>query len=211
MPRNKKGKFIVIDGGDGTGKSTVIEFLKKKLAGQPVIFTREPGATAAGSRLREILLAKNSSFDPLFELLLFTADRVDHLARVVRPALRAGRRIICDRFVGSTFAYQVAARKLSNLRFLFQILHRRILTAEVQPALYLILDLDPRIAARRIQNRRLATTVFDDQNLDYHRRVRRGFLEYVKNKPHRIIDTSQPLEQVKTEVWQAVRDVLNLK
>ncbi|MEK7209258.1 MAG: dTMP kinase [Patescibacteria group bacterium] len=210
MSRSKKGKFIVIDGGDGVGKGAAIEFLKEKFAGQPVIFTREPGATAAGERLREILLADTSSFNPLFELLLFAADRVDHLTRIVRPALRAGHNVVCDRFAGSTFAYQIVANQCSDLRPIFQILHDYIL-ADTKPDLYLILDLDPKIAARRIKSRGQPTTGFDEQSPTYHRRVRRGFLEYVKNRPHKIIDASQSLAQVQTEVWQAARQALNLK
>ena len=200
-----RGKFIVIEGGDGTGKSSCKEYLQEKLAGENVIFTHEPGGTEIGQEIRETLLRRHNQavpFNNLTELLLFVASRAQHVDELIRPKLYAGTHVICDRFAASSFAYQIRANEREDLNHIFTILHELAL-GETQPDLYILLDLDPKVAEKRMDQRGEKTR-FDARALDYHLRVREGMLEYVKKFHHVIIDASQPIDSVKEQVWRAV-------
>ncbi len=208
----KRGKFIVIEGVDGAGKSTCLDYLKDKLRGKPIVWTREPGGTAIGMNIREILLRRESAkMDPLAELLLFVADRAEHVAEVVRPNLHAGRHVISDRFAASSYAYQLVANHHPEWRDIFSRLHNLL---NIKPDFYLILDLDPRLSIARMKGRSTArpggqvATRFDEKTLAYHQAVRRGLKQFVKRLPHQIIDASQTIEQVRAEALAAVAQVL---
>ena len=124
----KRGKFIVLEGGDGTGKSACKAYLQEKLAGRKIIFTHEPGGTEIGQEIREVLLKPRSGpFDPLTELLLFTASRAQHLSQLIGPALARGQSVVCDRFAAASFAYQICAGNRRGLESFFRLIHEPVL------------------------------------------------------------------------------------
>lgn len=202
------GKFIVIEGGDGTGKSACKRYVEEKLAGAPVIFTHEPGGTPVGQEIREVLLKpREGVFDPLAELFLFAASRAQHLRERIAPALARGESVICDRFAASSFAYQVRGNERPDLAPIFYAVHEAVL-AETKPDLYILLDLDPGLAEERM-NGRGEKNRLDAKERAYHTRVRAGFLEYLAGWPTKIVDASRPLAEVREAVWQIVARELN--
>lgn len=187
-PSVTRGWLITFEGGEGSGKSTQISRLAQHLTdrGFQVVTTREPGGTALGEGIRELLL--DSRFDPapLVELLLLEASRSDHVRHVVRPALARDEVVLCDRFADSSTVYQGAVggvardavRRLNDLA-----------TGGLEPDLTLVLDLDPREGLRRAHARNAAgggASRIDDRPLEYHERVRDGFLELVLADPERV-------------------------
>jgi dTMP kinase len=202
-----RGRFITIEGPEGAGKTTQAARLEAHLRddGIPVVRTREPGGTRLGEVLRDILLAGGRSavpIDPLTDALLFSAARRQLVSEVIRPALEAGTTVICTRFADSTIAYQGygAGVPLSELRDL-----QRIATDGLRPDLTILLDLPPEAGLER--------KAPDDQtrfelgfDLDFHRRVRQGFLELAEAEPGRItvVDARGAAERV----WEAVRDAV---
>jgi len=201
-PPRGRGKFIAFCGGEGAGKSTQIRLLADALLarGVPAVVTREPGGTEAGRHLRQLLLTETTEpWDPVAETLLMVADRVQHIARVIEPALAAGQAVITDRFALSTLAYQGGGRGLS--RSLIRSWHREV-CADLWPDLTILLDLDPEIGIAR-SKRRLAQsgsdeTRFEALDLSFHQRVRATFLEEASQGPGRcvIIDATRPVDEV---------------
>lgn len=204
----KRGKFIVLEGGDGTGKSACRRYLEEKLVGTDVVFTQEPGGTEIGQEIREVLLKPRlGHFDPYAELFLFAASRAQHLTERIGPALSAGRHVVCDRFAASSFAYQIGGNNRPDLAPVFQKIHEAIL-AEIKPDLYVLLDLEPAIAEGRMTSRGDKNRL-DAKERAYHARVRAGFLEHVKSWPHIVVDASAPLATVREKVWEAVQHELS--
>jgi dTMP kinase len=190
------GRFIVLEGGEGAGKSSVQQALGERLRadGVDVLLTREPGGTPLGERIRELVLAQRALDDPLAELLLFEAARAHLVAAVIRPALERGTLVICDRFAASSVAYQGYARGLG--RDIVEAANA-IATGGLEPDLTLLLDLPAdRGLARRA--REGSANHFDAAGLAFHERVRAGFLELARESPSswRVIDASQPLDAV---------------
>jgi dTMP kinase len=203
------GRFIVVEGGDGAGKSSVIGALAEFLVagGAQVRLTREPGGTSEGLGLRALLLAKGSpGWDDRAELLLMTADRVQHVQRVILPALEAGQTVLCDRFVGSTLAYQGAGRGIEPADILA--LHRDFV-GDLWPDLTVWLDIDPELGLVR-SRRRMAQLGGRDEGrfeaLDqaFHRRVRACYRQMATERGWAVIDASQPLDFVVNQAKAAV-------
>jgi len=168
--------LIVFEGGEGAGKTSAMHALASTLDNP--LLTREPGGTEEGLKLRALLLATDSPvWDPVAELLLLTAARVQHVNRVIRPALEAGRIVLCDRFIGSTLAYQGAGRGLDEAFILS--LHRQAVGG-LMPDLTILLDIDPRVglarSARRLDAARSDEGKFEALDLAFHDRVRAAFL-----------------------------------
>ncbi|MEK7585450.1 MAG: dTMP kinase [Patescibacteria group bacterium] len=207
----KRGKFIVLEGGEGSGKTTCLNYLKEHLAGELAIYTREPGGTPLGQKLRVVLLEKGEGdLDPLAEMLLFVAGRAEHVKQVIAPALAAGQHVICDRFAASTYAYQIVANKRPEWEELFNDLHHAILK-EAEPDLYLVFDLDPKIGLARVGERRGESTRFDDKELPYHERVRQGLLTFARRaKGHQIIEANQPAAIVRAVALKAIQEIIKL-
>lgn len=198
---SKVPKFIVIDGVNGAGKTSVqnalAQFLESK--GHTVLKTREPGGSVLGLKLREILLSGDLSSKPtpMSEVFMFSADRAEHVAHTIRPALAAGKFVISDRYFYSTTAFQGYARGL-DLNAIEQI--NTIAINGLLPDLVLILDLDPQKGLQRNK----AETKQDRlelENLEYHQKVRQGFLTIAKDRPETfiIIDASKSKEAVTEE------------
>lgn len=178
------GHFISLEGLDGSGKSTQARLLAEALRarGLAVTLTREPGGSPGAEEIRRLVLDGSAErWSPETEILLFTAARRDHLERVIRPALARGEIVITDRFADSTRVFQGRAR--ADLAGLVESLHA--LTIGLEPELTLLFDLAPETALARTQDRSGGETRFEEMGLDFHRRVRRGFLDLAALHPGR--------------------------
>jgi dTMP kinase len=198
-----RGRFIVIEGIDGSGKSTLAARLAEHVAARKrrVIRLREPGGTRIGEQVRSLLLdARNSEMTPLTEFFLYMACRAQLVNEIVRPALRKGTVLLCDRYYYSTAAYQGAAGGLGIGAVLD--VAERIARFE-RPNLVLLLDLPPRTARARAGDRKDRV---ESKGEAYQRRVRRGFLEMARRdrRRFRVLDASRPADDVFDEARKAV-------
>lgn len=198
-----RGRFIVLEGGEGCGKTSVQGALGEAFATADIdcLLTREPGGTELGEQVRQILLAHRAVGDPLAELLLFEAARAHLVSTVIRPALERHEVVLCDRFTASSVAYQGFGRGLGR-----ELVERAnaIATGGLEPDLVLLLDLPVALGlARRAGDG--AANHFDQETVAFHERVRAGFLELAHDDPDhwRIIDAAQPLHDVIEQAWQA--------
>lgn len=198
-----RGRFIVVEGVDGSGKSTVAARVADDLdrRGRTVLRTREPGGTPLGEKIRALLLdAKNAEMVPFTELFLYMASRAQLVDEVIRPALRRGADVVCDRYYFSTAAYQGAAGRVGIPVVLA--VAEKIAKFE-RPDLVVLLDLDPEVARRRegIRNDRV-----ESKGLAYQKRVRAGFLRLARGDRRRfqVIDANRPAETVFDDVRKAV-------
>jgi dTMP kinase len=193
--------FITFEGPEGAGKSTALAALAERIraSGQGVVTTREPGAGAFGKSIREILL-HGDDIDPKAELLLFLADRSNHVATLIRPALSEGKIVLCDRYADSTLVYQAFARGLDEE---FARAGNRFATGNLVPDLTLLFDLDPEIGLGRIRTK----DRLDAQPIEFHRRVREGFLKEAAGNPARwrIVDASQDANVVLEKCWEILK------
>jgi dTMP kinase len=198
-----RGRFIVLEGIDGSGKSTVAARLAEHLeaGGRQVLRTREPGGTPIGERIRELLLDRaHDAMVPWTELFLFMASRAQLVDQVVRPALAAGRIVICDRYYYSTAAYQGAAGKIGVATVLD--LAERV-AKFARPDLVLLLDLPPSVARARAGDR---GDRVESKGAAYQEKVRRGFLRMARadRKRFRVLDASAPAGDVAAAARKAV-------
>ena len=216
----KKGFFITLEGGEGTGKTTQIRKLADALRIQTkreVIATRSPGGTPVAEKIRDILKSRNPEEDllPESELLLFGVCHSQMSENLIRPALERGAILISDRFLDSTLVYQGYARGLSK-DFVQQI--NDFSCRYLKPDLTLLLDLDPELGCQRANIRAGAQTDsiqqdrFDSETMDFHRKVRNGFLELAKQEPARfhLIDASGTENQVHQLILEAVHEKLGI-
>ena len=208
------GAFIAVEGVDGSGKSGVVRHLIATLAGRghDVLGTREPGGTPQGEALRGLLLAgADEAWDPRAELLLMTAARVQHVARVVLPAVAAGRIVVSDRYAGSTLAYQGAGRGMAER--LIRDLHAAVVD-DVWPDLTLVLDLDPAVGLARSRRRLAADAIdegrFESLDLAFHQRIRAAFLAQAAAAPERhvVVDATGSPDAVQAAALAAVERYL---
>lgn len=201
----KKGLFIVLDSGEGAGKSTQIKRAQEHF-GDLVVLTREPGGSPYAEEIRHLILkspnAAQADAKTLFAL--FWAARADHLKNTIKPALEAGKIVICDRFDSSTFAYQIVAQGARELQdFFWQM--RDFYLGEMKPDLYIYFDIDPIIGLGRKSGQGAEEqNHFEDRKIDFHNAVRGGFKEFLPKVPHKIIDASKKID----EVWNDFRAVL---
>jgi dTMP kinase len=208
------GKLITLEGLDGSGKSTQLALEAERLRGKGfrVTATREPGGTAVGQQIREIVLhAPRGSVTPFTELALMFAARAQHIEEVILPSLRAGDLVLCDRFTDSSVAYQGYGRgiPLQMIKGL-----ETMLCQGVRPDLTLILEIDPETGARRSGQRNRAAsdpdTRFEQEGVEFFERVRRGYREIAQQEPARIrrVDGQGSIEEVHARVRQVVDDFL---
>ena len=203
-----KSAFIVFEGGEGSGKTTVIKFLASALkkSGYDVLVTHEPGGTRIGRKVRGILVdKKNKDIVPKAELLLFLADRAQHVEEIIKPALAGQKIVLCDRFSGSTFAYQYYGRQLANFEEIYRL--DSFSRDHLHPGLTVLLDVSPETG---LQERGKNTSRFEKEKIEFHRRLRAGYLELAKQNPEtwRVIDASKPLKEVQSEALEIVKDFL---
>jgi dTMP kinase len=202
------GTFITFEGIDGSGKSTQLKLLASFLeeSGCMVLVTREPGGTPVGNRLRAALLDADEEVDPLTELLVFAADRAQHVRRVLRPALAAGQIVFSDRYADATAAYQGAGRGFSP-KLIAEIIG--LATEGLQPDLTLLFDLSVEDSAARTRRRADAkqqSDRLDAEAPDFHVRVRDAYLEIARANPARIkvVATNRPSEVTHARVKEIV-------
>ena len=203
----RPGVFIALEGGDGSGKSGALAHLGTVL-GDGALLTREPGGTEEGLAIRALLVAGGGQdWEPQAELLLIAAARAQHVARVIYPALAAGRVVVSDRYVGSTLAYQGAGRGLAVEEIVMVHNHS---TGGLWPDLTVVLDVDPAIALARGLARLRAEGSGEDRfealGLEFQHRVRRSFLDQAAAAPqrHAVIDANRPIAAVQAEVAAVV-------
>lgn len=203
----KRGKFLVLEGGEGSGKGTISAHLQKVFRGENVIFTREPGGTPVGEKLRALIFSEKMS--TMSELLLFEAGRAEHLEQVIIPSLERGTHVICDRFDASTFAYQIEARwKKQHAKF-FELVNAGVVSGAV-PDLYLFCDILPEEALRRRLAADGETNRFDNEGLDFHQAVYLGYKEFLKDKRSVSIDATKGIPEVVAAAESIVRSELGL-
>lgn len=203
-----RGLFITFEGGDGAGKTTQTELLQSWLEerGFEVVRTREPGGTLLGTELRQLLL-HGADIDPRAEALLYAADRAQHIAKVVEPALDRGAMVVQDRYIDSSIAYQGGGRVLDpdHIRQMSE-----WATGALWPEVTVLLDIDPETAhARREATGRTADRL-ESESLEFHRAVRREFLELAAAHPTRflVVDASAPIDEVNAAVLARVAPFL---
>jgi dTMP kinase len=211
-----RGIFITFEGIDGSGKSTQLRMLASKLRveGCDVLTTMEPGGTPLGRRLREAFLETEESVDPLAEMLLFAADRAQHVRFLIKPKLEEGKIIISDRFADATLAYQGGGRGFPK-DTVSEII--KLATDGLKPDLTLFFDLPVETALLRTRSRSddggEPKNRMDDETADFYRRVRASYLEIAQIEPKRfrMIDASQPVEEIHSKVSEIVTEFLNGK
>ena len=206
-----KGIFITFEGGEGSGKTSVIQAIKHKLEqqGHPVTVTREPGGVAIAEQIRAVILdTKNTKMDGRTEALLYAAARRQHLVEVIEPALVRGDVLLCDRFLDSSLVYQGVARGL-GIEAVWAI--NRFAIAEFMPTLTFYLDIEPEIGLARIAaNAEREVNRLDLEAIDFHKKIRAGYLQLANDHTARIqvINAAHPLEDVVADVMTRVAQAL---
>jgi dTMP kinase len=207
------GLFITLEGIEGLGKSTNLDFIADlcQQAGHDVVVTREPGGTPAAEAIREFILQRShEDLSDLAELMLMFAARAEHLTGLIRPALARGATVICDRFSDASFAYQGGGRGLpmasiATLRDLVQ--------NDLRPDLTILLDAPLEVSAARMAARDYQDR-FEQEKLEFFGRVKQAYLDIARQEPARvkIVDADQPLEQVQKTIKQLLQQhILNIK
>ena len=208
MASIQPGRFITVEGIDGAGKSSHIEWLREYLtaAGHAVVVTREPGGTPLGESLRSILL--NDPMSPETEMMLMFAARAEHLASVIRPALDSGAWVISDRFSDATYAYQVGGRGVSEEKFLAL---EALVQAGLQPDRTILFDVSVETAQARLHDTRILDR-FEREASDFHQRVRDAYHQRAEQFPKRIrrVASDVPMAQVRAQILTELSDLLAL-
>ena len=204
--------FITLEGPEGSGKTSAIKIVKEQLEkeGYQIVMTREPGGTPISEQIRNFILDKsNTAMDYRTEALLYAASRRQHLVEKVWPNVKEGKLVICDRYLDSSLAYQGYARGLG----VEDILNVNMYATEgTFPDITLLFDLEPEVGLARINaNSSREVNRLDLEKLDFHHRVRNGYLSLAKRFPDRfvIIDASKDLEEVAASALNAIKERLN--
>ncbi|KCZ51964.1 hypothetical protein HY29_05350 [Hyphomonas beringensis] len=214
MADTAQTRFITLEGGEGTGKSTLQRAIAEKLVatGGEVVTTREPGGTPLAEAVRELALhpPEGDSWSAMAEALLMNAARSDHLDKLIRPALKDGKWVICDRFADSTRVYQsvkggVAEAILRNME-------ASVLAGTI-PSLTLVLDAPLETTSDRRSQRGGAKDSFEKRNDDFHHAVRQAFITLARSEPERcvLIDASRDIDSVFEAAWTAISKRFDLK
>ena len=206
----EKGYFISFEGIDGSGKSTQIQKLARFLEtlGFDVIITREPGGSVGGEEIRNLLLQGNvDRWSAETEILLFTAARRDHLERIILPAIKDNKVVICDRFTDSTRMYQ--GMRGPNLRNLVDMLNKKIINCD--PDLTIVIDIDPQISLKRAKSRETVEERFEDFGVEMQLNMRNGFIELAKEFSNRIevVNGQQSVDDLAKDICSIVRAKLS--
>ncbi|TSC91893.1 MAG: dTMP kinase [Parcubacteria group bacterium Licking1014_17] len=207
-----RGKFIVIEGIEGASKGSCIQFLKENLSGYRIEFTREPGGTRIGEKIRKLLLSdgedglkyliSDEKSLTAVEICLFCCARYPHCKRIRRYQAR-GINVVSDRFDSSTLAYQIMGRRRGDLLWFFWALNE-IAVDGIEPDLVVLLDLEPKIGLSRRKSAGGELSRFDKEELEFHNRVRRSFLDF-KGSNWVVVDASKPEAEVQKEVLGIVK------
>ena len=207
------GLFLTIEGTEGVGKSTAVKFIQDVLqkAGQPTVFTREPGGTPIAESLRQILLMPNKAevIVPDVELLLMFASRAQHIAHLIRPALERGDWVLSDRFVDASYAYQGGGRQLDLAKI--ETLDRWVVQ-DLKPTLTFLLDAPVEVGMKRAKHRGPQDRI-EQEKKDFFERVRAMYLQRARGEPERfrIIDATKPLAEVHRQIKSILENLLQEK
>ena len=203
--------FVTLEGVEGSGKSTLVKLLKEKIdaAGIPFLLTREPGGCALGQQIRPLLLNTSQVLEPRAELFLFLADRAQHVRDVILPALNAGKLVLCDRYADSTIAYQGYGRGM-NVGMLQAL--NDFSTGGLWPDLTLLLDIAPEKGLARARGRNNAAGLdveegrFEAETLEFHTKIRQGFLARATKYPHRfhVLNAELSPESLVEQAWNEI-------
>lgn len=192
------GYFITFEGADGCGKTTQINMLKEylEISGYEVVLTREPGGKGLGEKIREILLNYDGEVSSVCESFLFLADRAQNVDIIVKPAIKSGKIVLCDRHTDSSLAYQGYGRQLDVSRI---DMLNNIATSGLKPDLTIVFDIDVETSMQRIGK---IKDRMESAGIEFHNRVRNGYLEIAKNYPQRvkIIDAKDEIENIHNKV-----------
>ena len=206
----KRGKFIVLEGGEGTGKSTQIKLLKEYY-GDRIIITREPGGTPLAEEIRNAILNSehSSQASAKTQFALLWAGRADHLKNKIIPALESGIHVISDRFDSTTYAYQIHGQQAPELKDFFW-KTRDLYLEGVNPDVYIYLDVTAEEGLRRksLQGKE-ENNHFDERKIDFHNRIRHGYSEFLANVPSMILNTNVPKEEVTKALIEVIDKILN--
>ncbi|GLI54256.1 dTMP kinase [Thermodesulfovibrio yellowstonii] len=204
-----KGIFITFEGIEGSGKTTQGKLLAEKLKkeGLKVLYTYEPGDTEAGKHIRKILLNSEIKINPLCELLLYFADRVQHIEEKIKPSIESGFIVICDRFTDSTLVYQGYARGIS-IDLIKQL--NKIVLDEFMPDLTVLLDCPANIGLKRNQKINKKDR-FEMENLAFHEKVRQGYLKLVESYKKRffVLDATESIDKIAEDIYRKVKSILS--
>ena len=202
------GLFITFEGGEGCGKSTQIAALKARLEamGKTVVQTREPGGTALGESVRSLLQHDDAGqgMSPEAELLLFAASRAQHVRELIAPAIAQGQIVLCDRFLDSTTVYQGVARAIDTKKV---DTINQFAIGDTKPDLTILIDLPPEIGLARVHARSDGQLDrMENEAIEFFQAVRQGYLDLAKSEPKRflVLDGSQTVEELETQIWQRV-------
>ena len=202
----KKGRFITMEGVDGSGKTTQLQLTARYLldCGYEVVTTREPGGTKLAERIRNIVLDADATVNPRTEILLYLAARAEHVEKVIRPALEAGKVVLCDRFADSTLVYQGFVRgiEMDKVKALCE-----LATDALQPELTILLDAAPEALLQRRADRGVKDR-FEQEGLDFQKKVREGFLLLANADPVRVkkVNALQNTEAVQADIQKILKD-----
>lgn len=206
----KRGLFIVLEGGEGAGKSSVAKFLRAELPNGEFLFTREPGGTPLAEDIRQVMIsneAAEASAEVQFSLVW--AARFDHVQKVIRPAIESGVNVISERFDSSTYAYQIHGQEAPHLKSMS--FECRKLLGDCVPNLYIFLEVESQEGLRRMRKntkKKEPIDQFEKRELAFHERVRVGLKEFLKTVPSVVIDANRPLNLVQGEVLAQVRNTV---
>ena len=203
-------KFITFEGGEGSGKSTQIRILKKRLSKnkKKIILTREPGGTKEAERIRELLVrGKSTKWSGTTEVLLMSTARKDHVDKVILPNLKKGNWVLCDRFIDSTLAYQGYGRNVGEV--LIKQLNKSLIN-NLKPNLTFLFDIDPKIGLRRSKKRINNELRYENMPLTYHRKIRNAYIDIAKKNKKRIkiIDGSLDKNTISEIIWSIIQKEL---
>jgi dTMP kinase len=204
-----RGMFITVEGIEGVGKTTNMQYLQQTItaAGRELVVTREPGGTPLGEAIRGLLLdPQYKGMDPDCELQLMFAARAEHLDKVIRPAIEAGRWVLCDRFTDATYAYQGGGRGLDTGKIAAL---EQLVQGDFRPDLTLLLDVPVEVGLARAGNRS-APDRFEQEQVEFFERVRQAYLEMATRHDgrYRVIDAGQTLEAVQRQLGDVMRVML---
>ena len=206
------GLFITFEGGEGCGKSTQIAALKAQLEAidKTVVQTREPGGTDLGESVRSLLQHDDAGqgMSPETELLLFAASRAQHVRELIAPAITKGQIVLCDRFLDSTTVYQGVARAIDSRKVE---MINQFAIGDTKPDLTILIDLPPEIGLDRVYNRSDGQLDrMEKEAIEFFQAVRQGYIDLAKSEPKRflVLDGSQSVEELKTQIWQKVEAIL---
>jgi dTMP kinase len=200
-----RGRFIVIDGPEGAGKTTICRRLAEDFP-EDIVPIREPGGTMIGEEIRRLLLDPASQILPLTEFLLFWAARSQFLIEKVAPLLSQGKHVVADRYAPSTYAYQISGRQMRDEVALFHTLERGM-EKHASPDLYIFLDIVPELGMERALKRSQADRM-EQEKMSFHRRVYEGYHEFFSTRPHRRVDATKSEDEVYAEVRSAIVNLI---